>query len=108
MCSTRVNVPSGHMVHKRRSCVRLRFSSSACWRLGLDWEETTDVGWYNVALRGPLALTGLMRAEDSRSKRIQPLVRIPLFVCTFFFFCIFFGIFSCTYSCLHRMPFSPS
>lgn len=45
------------------------------WRLGLDGEETTDAGWYNVALRGPPALRGLMRAEDIRSKLSQSWVR---------------------------------
>lgn len=45
------------------------------WRLGLYWEETTDAGWYNVALRGPPALRGLMRAEDIRSKLSQSWVR---------------------------------
>lgn len=41
------------------------------WSLGLDGEETTDAGWYNVALQGPPALTGRMRAEASRSKLNQ-------------------------------------
>ncbi|KAI9522854.1 hypothetical protein NQZ68_032416 [Dissostichus eleginoides] len=34
-----------------------------------DGEETPDAGWYNVA--SPPALTGRMRAEDSRSKLKQ-------------------------------------
>jgi len=42
------------------------------WRLGLglglDGEETTGAGWYNVVVQRPPALTGRMRAEDSRSK----------------------------------------
>lgn len=57
---------SGERFWDRPSPLRLRG-----WRLGLDGEETPDAGWYSVPLRGPPALTGLMRAEDSRSKLSQ-------------------------------------
>lgn len=49
----------------------LLLAGTGGWRLGLDGEETTDSGWYNVALRGPTALRGLMRAEDIGSKLNQ-------------------------------------
>lgn len=91
-----------------RTCVRpvsgptsaeaVRLIPSWLLEAGLDWEETGR-RWYNVALRVPPALTGLMRAEDSRSEPIQPLVRTPLSLRLY--------ILSCTHFCLHRMPFSP-